>query len=113
MHAFSRILAGTVFHSYQPIMHFLMPAGCAGCEKISALQARRIHANLRNVIRSHLRDAVRFWVEKEIRCSPVCGGHPVGNALQAPRSGVPPHPRHRLDLIIDRALKPPAPGASF
>ena len=39
--------------------------------------------------------------------------HPVGNALQGPRSGVPPHPRHRLDLVIGRALKPPAPGTSF
>ena len=28
--------------------------------------------------------------------------HPVANALQGPRSGVPAHPRHRLDLVIGR-----------
>ena len=46
------------------------PAGCACREKLPAPKAWRICANLCDVIRSHLRDVVRFRVKKEILCSP-------------------------------------------
>jgi NAD(P)-dependent dehydrogenase (short-subunit alcohol dehydrogenase family) len=42
------------------------------------------------------------------KADPFVDSDPAG-----PPSVVPPHPWHRLDLVIGRALKPPAPGTSF
>ena len=107
MHAFSSGLVGKDISLLSASYALLAVPRGARVARGCLLQKPGASAQiLCDVIRSHLRDVVRFRVKKEILCSPSLAPSGGATPCRPPRLGVPPHPWHRLDLVIGWALKP-------